>query len=174
MNIDISKNAEKAYRAGVFMEAARLYQEAANEAIKLDDPLRAAELKNNSSVAFLQAADAASALNAAMDTDKTFAQAGDIKRQAMALGNQASALEALGRLKEALLAYQTASDLLKSINETELRSYVLKNLSSIQLRTGNQLEALATMQAALDTQKKLSVRQRLLKKLLDIPFKMWR
>lgn len=174
MDINKSKQAETAYKSGDYPEAARLYQESARDASASSDNLLSAEMNNNCSVALLQAGDAAAALEAALGTDKIFAAAGDRKRQAMALGNQAAALEGLGRLKDAVETYEQASLILKELNEPELRSFVLKNLSALQLRTGSQFQALATMQTALDTQKKLSLRQRLLKKLLEIPFKMGR
>jgi tetratricopeptide (TPR) repeat protein len=174
MTMDKSKQAENAYKSGDYQEAARLYREAARDAESNQNHPLAAEMKNNCSVALLQAGDAAGALEAVLDTDQVFAQSGDRKKQAMALGNRAAALEGLGKLKEAVEAYQQASELLKDLNEPEMRSYVLKNLSALQLRTGSQFEALATMQTALDSQKKLSLRQRFLKKLLEIPFKMGR
>jgi len=48
----------------------------------------------------------------------------------------------------------------------------LKSISALQIRTGHQLEALASMDAALSNQKKLSMQERFLKKLLDVPMRM--
>jgi protein subunit release factor A len=79
-------------------------------------------------------------------------------------------LEALNRLKEALERYKNASNLLKQSGDKEMRAMVLANISSLQLRTGDQLQALASMDAALDHKKKLSLKERLLQKLLKVPF----
>jgi hypothetical protein len=92
----------------------------------------------------------------------------------LALGNQAAALEALNRLDDALARYWQCSNLLKQIGDEETRAPVLKNISTLQIRTGHQFEALATMEAALNNQKKLSPVERFLKKLLNIPMKMLR
>jgi tetratricopeptide (TPR) repeat protein len=174
MKLNIIKTAEAAFHCGNFREAARLYQSAVDESRIKQDLVAEAEQKNNLSVSLLQAGDAEGALAATKDTDKIFAGINDQKRQAIALGNTAAALEALGKLDEALQIYIQASEILKAMHETELRSYILKNIAALQLRTGGQLQAIASMQAALDNQGKLSLRQRILKKLVDIPFNMWR
>jgi hypothetical protein len=95
-----------------------------------------------------------------------------VRRQALAIGNQAAALEGLKRLDEALERYRLSASLLKQVGDEENRSVVLKSISSLQIRTGHQLEALATMDAALSNQKKLSLQERFLKKLLNVPMRM--
>jgi tetratricopeptide (TPR) repeat protein len=90
----------------------------------------------------------------------------------MALANQAAALEGLGQLEAALERYTRAAEFLKQVGENEMRALVLKNISTLQLRTGKQLQALASMDAALDNQKRLSWRERMLQKLLRVPLDM--
>ena len=64
------------------------------------------------------------------------------------------------------------TELLKQVNEPDLRIYVLQSLSGLHLRRRHYLEALAAMQAALDLKSNLSLRERILKKLLQIVFGM--
>jgi tetratricopeptide (TPR) repeat protein len=169
----LAQQAQTAYQAGQYTQAADLFEQAAAETGTAGDESAAAELANNASVAALQAGDAARALRHAANTDELFARAGDRHRQALALGNQAAAHEALGHLDQAANLYQRCSDLLKQTGTApEMRSAVLKSLSALQLRSGNQLQAMATMQAALDMQKKLTLRERILNKLLKVPFRM--
>lgn len=163
---------EKAFRSGKYQEAAALFSKAAGEYVMTGDKIKVAEMANNRSVALLQAGDAQGAYEAALGTDLVFAQASDVRRQGMALGNQAAALEGLGRLDEALTRYKQCNDLLKRINDQEYRPMVLKSISALQIRTGHQMEALASMDAALTNQKKLSIKERLLKKLIHVPFEM--
>lgn len=111
------------------------------------------------------------ALEVVLGTDKIFAEAGDLRRQAMALGNQAAALEALNRPDEAIDAYERSAELLTQVGDTETRVSVMQSLSALQLRHGRQLEALATMQAGLNGVKHPTPKQRMLRKLLQIPFK---
>ncbi len=98
--------------------------------------------------------------------------AGDQKRQALALGNQAAALEALGRTKQAIELYERSAELLKTLGENELRSITLQTLSALQLKNKRQFEAMATMQAALASKKKLSAKEHLLKRLLRVTFQL--
>ncbi len=168
------KRAEGSYRAGRFSDAASCYAQAAGQYSAAGDVLKAAEMSNNRSVALLQAGDGKGALEASQGTEQVFAQAGDLRRQALALGNQAAALEALNQPEDALARYRQCADLLKQCGDEESRVPVLKSISALQLRTGHQLEALASMDAALNHQKKLGPQERFLKKLLDIPMKMMR
>jgi uncharacterized protein HemY len=98
-----------------------------------------------------------------------FASADDIRRQAIALGNQAAALEALGKLDDAVGLYENSADLLKKSGDQELRSTVLQSLSAVQLRLGRQLEAMASMQAGLESIEHPSLKQRIVKKILRSP-----
>ena len=170
----IAKNAKAAYKTGKYQKAADQFQKAAAGFSNAGDELMAAEMLNNQSVALLQNGDPTGAFTAASGTDEIFSKARDSRRQAMALGNQAAALDSLGELEEAIEKYKLAAELLKETGDMELRSYVLESLSALQLRTGNQFQSLATMQAALDSKKKLGFKERFLKKILRIPFKLMR
>jgi tetratricopeptide (TPR) repeat protein len=169
---ELSKAGETAYQAGDYLEAAQHFEVAAMGHAAQGENLMAAEMSNNQSVALLQAGEAQAALESATDTDDIFAVAGDTRRQAMAIGNQAAALDALGRLEEAEEAYQRSAALFTEIGEDKLRANVMQSLSQLQLRTGRQLEALATMQSGIEDIKRPSLRQRILKKLLKTPFKL--
>jgi tetratricopeptide (TPR) repeat protein len=166
------RRAKETYQAGRYPEAAGLFEQAARQYSLGGDELNAAEMANNRSVALLQAGDAQGALDAVEGTDQVFAQAGDVRRQALAIGNQATALEVLKRLDDALERYRQSAALLKQIGDEENRAVVLKSISALQVRTGHQLEALASMDAALSVQKKLTLQERFLKKLLDVPMRM--
>ena len=168
----ISTQAKQAYEKGDFLEAARLFKQAAEILSAGGDEMGAAEEKNNYSVALLKAGDAQGSLQAVQGTDQVFQQGGDIRRQAIALGNLAAALEATGKSKEALDDYQQSADLLKQVNDMELRAFALKNLSALQLKMGRQFEAMASMDAALYPKKKMTLVEKILKKLLKVPLRM--
>jgi len=168
----LAAEAKKAYELGNFIESAHGFEAATQAFLARDEPLMAAEMRNNSSVAFLQAGEAESALRAVEGTVETFAEAGDIRRQGMALGNLGAALEAAGRLDESAEAYGRSAELLKQAGETDLRLHVMRSLSALQLRSGRQIEALATMQAGLEAVDKPSPKQRILKRLLNLPAKL--
>lgn len=166
------QQAKDAYEANRFQEAAELYAKVASDCQAAGDILQAAEMQNNRSVALLQAKQPQAALDAAQGTDLIFAKAGYLRSQAIALGNQAAAMEALNRLQEAEDLYIKSSQLLKMTQENELRVYLLKTLSALQMRRGKRVEALFSMSTALDLQENLTLRERILKLLLKVPFRM--
>jgi hypothetical protein len=49
----------------------------------------------------------------------------------------------------------------------------LEALATLQVRTGRQMEAIATMNAGLDEHKKPDIKQNILKKLFDQYFRMF-
>lgn len=163
----LTQQAVSAYHQKEYKQAAALFLQAADGYGENQNPLMAAEMHNNCSVALLQAGEDSAALQAVGNTDVLFAQAGDVKRQAMAMGNKAAALEALGKLKEALDCYNQSSTLLNSLGENEMNSLVLKRISSLQLRSGKALESLANMDAALALEKPKTLKEKLLRKLFS-------
>lgn len=169
----LAQQAKQAYQHNDYQTAAQLYQQAADLYREQQLPLPAAEMRNNASVAWLQAGVAEHALAAVQDTDQVFAEAGDIRRQGLACGNLGAALEALGRLDESQEAYQRSADLLKQAGDFESRLPVMQALSALQLRTGKQMQAVATMQAGLQGIQRPNPVQRLLKRLLEIPSKIF-
>ena len=168
----LAKQASAAYGSDDYSTAATLYENASQYYKDAGDTLMAAEMDNNLSVTLLKMKDAEGALQAAAGTDVLFQEAGDSNRQAIAIANQAAAMEALGQLDDALERYQLASDLLKQSGNRQMRSYVLQSISALQLRTGKQLQAMATMDTALEHKSRLSLKERLLRKLLNTQKKL--
>jgi len=68
----LAKNAAQYYQEGNFENAARLFGEAAAVFQSMGNTLDAAEMKNNQSVALLQAGDAGGSYNCAHGTAVTF------------------------------------------------------------------------------------------------------
>ena len=169
----LSLDGQSAYQRGDYQAAAGAFRAAAESLVLLGEALAAAEAANNASVALLKAGDAEGALQAVGQTEEQFAQAGDLRRQGMAAGNRGAALEALGRLDEAEVAYTLSGDLLRQVGETELRAHVMQSLSMLQLRKGKRLEAYGTMYAGVHGIQKPKPRQKLLKALMEIPFKLF-
>jgi tetratricopeptide (TPR) repeat protein len=164
----LSKEGKEVYQRGDFETAAKLFQAAAQGYASAGDKVNEAEMLNNCGVAHLRAGNGKAALQAIEATPAIFAAAGDIRRQGLALGNLGDALESLGRKQEAGDMYMQSADLLEKAGEDEMRAHVLQSLSKLQLKSGRQIEALATMEAGLEGFKKPSLKQRLLR----FPFKL--
>jgi len=156
------------FKAGDFNTAKDDFLRAIDGYNSMGDKLSLAEINNNLSTVYLKLGDAPSAWKVVVDTDIVFENAGDTRRQALALGNQAAVLEALGKSAQAVEKYETSADLLKKTGDRDNRAAVLQALSQLQLRMGRQLEAITSMQIALDNKPKLSLRERVLNKLLGI------
>jgi tetratricopeptide (TPR) repeat protein len=164
----ITQKAWEAYQNEDYETAASAFSAAVETLTDESQILQQAEMKNNLSVAYLKAGKPQQAYQAALGTDQIFAQAGDLKRQAMALANLASALEDLNRFDEALALFTQSAALFKQISEKEMRAYVLQRISTIQLRQGKRIESLVSMDAALGEKSKLSFKERLLRSLMGI------
>ena len=157
---------KQAFAAQEYDQAASLFTEAATAYEALDDALNAAETKNNLSVALLQSGKAQAAFEAAAGTDKVFAQAEDLKRQAMALGNQAAALEALKKLDQALEAYEQSAALFAEAGEGDMRSMVLQSAAAIKLKRGKVMDSAFSMIGSVESTQKPNLLQRFLRFLL--------
>ena len=154
---------KQAFAEKKYDEAASSFSEAASAYEALDDTLNAAEMKNNLSVALLQARKAQEAFDAAAGTDEVFAQAGDLKRQAMAFGNQAAALEALKKIDEALEAYERSAALFLETDEGDMRSMVLQSAAALKVKRGKLMDSAFAMIGSVDATTKPTLLQRILK-----------
>ncbi len=162
----LAEEGKRAFASGRYAEAARLFEEASRGFTLGRDSLRAAEMDNNRSVALLKDNQPQQALEAAAGTDKIFESHADAKKQAMALGNQAAALEALKRYEEALPLYERAAGLFEETGEQDMRALVLKSAAAIRLKQGKLSEAGMDMLGSLGAVEKPNLLQRLLKFLL--------
>jgi tetratricopeptide (TPR) repeat protein len=163
----LAAQGKRNFLKGSFEEAAGLFEAAVAGYQAVDDQLNAAEMRNNQSVALLQAGHAEAALNAASGTAEIFAEADDKQRQALALGNQAAALHKLGDNEEAEKYYRQSAELFKETGDKENRASVLQSISRLQLGTGRYMEALGSADSSLESRSKLNIAQRILKKQLN-------
>lgn len=162
----MTEDGKQAFQAGQYQAAAGMFETAAQGYASLNDKVNAAELKNDLSVALLKMGNAQAALDAALGTEQVFERAKDARRQGMAIGNQAAALEALKRWDEALAAYERSAELFAQVGDGELRSMVLKSAAAIKLRRGKVTESAIKMIGSLEAKDKPTVFDRILKFLL--------
>ncbi|OIN92041.1 MAG: hypothetical protein AUJ21_07100 [Anaerolineae bacterium CG1_02_58_13] len=164
----LEEEGKRAFAAGRYAEAARLFDEASRGFTLGGDHLRAAEMDNNRSVALLKGDQPGPALDAARGTDKIFESHADVKKQAMALGNQAAALEALKRFDEALPLYERAAELFEQAGDKDMRALVLKSVAAIRLKQGKLSQAGMEMLGSLGAVEKPNLLQRILKFILRL------
>ena len=165
---EIADQAKRTYQAGDYLQAAQAFAEAATAYANLGDSLMSAEMKNNRSVALLLSGEPQAALEAVEGTESIFADSKDYRRQGMALANQASALEALKRRKDAIEYYKRAGDALEKANEGDLRAGIMQLLAMLYLRRFKFYDAVITLQSGLAGVKNPTSKQRLMKKILFV------
>ncbi|HXF85998.1 MAG TPA: hypothetical protein VNK49_11480 [Anaerolineales bacterium] len=156
------------YERGNFIAAAELFARAAQAYVEAHDEVNAAEMKNNQSVALLQAGKAREALEVLEGTEEIFQRAGDLKRQGMAVGNRAAALEGLKKWKEALAEYDRAASLFEQAGEGDMHSVVRKAAANLNLKHGRVIASQMDVYDSLRLVKKPSIAQRLMKFLMRI------
>ena len=167
----LSENADRVYQEGDFENAARLYGEAASVFQGQGNLTVAAEMKNNQSVAFLQADNAQSAYDVVAGTAEVFAAAADVRRQGIALANEATALQALKRTDQALEKYLQSAEVFKQADEDQLRASVMQAVAGITLRRGKILEALGYLRAGVMDLKNPTFQQKIIRGLLRL--RLW-
>jgi tetratricopeptide (TPR) repeat protein len=168
----LNRAAQTAFEHKNYPEAVRLYHQALETINPAEMPAAHAEARNNLSVALLKGGNAQAALDQASGTEHVFAEIRDPQRQAIALGNIAAAMVELQRLDEALQKYQLSADLFKQTGNDEMRSYVLREISVLQMKRGKQVDSLFAMDAALASKKKLNWRESIIKSLMRIVHRM--
>jgi tetratricopeptide (TPR) repeat protein len=168
---DLARLGKESYQKGKYQEASSFFKAAAEGFHSAQDPLSAAEMANNASVAYLKAGDYPAALESVQGTEEVFKAAGDTRRRAMAIGNCAAALESLNRIDEAIQMYEQADSLFKEIGEHDLRAPILQSLSTLQFKSGRSLEGLANLNAGFEEGGKSNLRRRILKAFTDLPIR---
>jgi len=161
--IHLAERGKEEYAKGNHAAAADLFAEAAQAYADKKDELNAAEMKNNQSVALLQAGKAKDAFQATDGTETVFQKAGDIKRQGIAVSNRAAALEGLKKVDEALAEYERAASLLEEAGEGDMHSVVRKAAANLNLKRGRVTAAQMDVYDSLRLVEKPNFTQRIMK-----------
>ena len=168
--ISLADKGKQEYEKGNYAVAAEMFSQAAQAYASAQDELNAAEMKNNQSVALLQAGKAKEALQVTDGTEEIFQQAGDIKRQGIAVGNRAAALEGLKKWKEALAEYDRAASLLEQAGEGDMHSVVRKAAANLNLKRGRVTDSQMDVYDSLRLVEKPTLTQRIMKFLMRVGF----
>lgn len=173
MNDTLTENknsAQKDFSEKKYLQAAEKFDICSRVYADSGDSTMEAEMRNNRSVSLLLAGQPKEAYEAALGTDQVFASQGDAKRQAMALGNIAAALEDMQQYEQSFQAYEQADELLKTLNEKDLRSMLLKRKALVQTKLGRNLEAASTFNAAIETDPHPSVKGKMINRFYRLFF----
>lgn len=169
--VKLAEQGKQEYQQENYLAAAGLFSHAAQAYTVARDALNAAEMKNNQSVALLQAGKASEAFKATDGTEEIFRQAGDIKRQGIAVSNRAAALEGMNKWKEALAEYERAASLFEQIGEGDMHSIVRKATANIHLKRGQITDSQMDVVDSLRLVEKPTLLQRFMKFLIRMGFR---
>jgi len=167
----LAEKGKREYEKENYSAAADLFSQAAQAYAAMQDALNAAEMKNNQSVALLQAGKAKEALSATDGTEKIFENAGDLKRQGIAVGNRAAALEGLKKWNEALAEYERAASLFEQAGAGDMHSIVRKAAANLNLKRGRFTDSQLDVYDSLRLVEKPTLTQRIMKFLIRIGVK---
>jgi tetratricopeptide (TPR) repeat protein len=159
----LAEQGKQEYAKGNYASAADIFARSAQTYTDSHDDLNAAEMKNNQSVALLQAGKAKEALQALDGTEAVFQKAGDLKRQGMAAGNRAAALEGLKKVDEALAEYERAASLFEQAGDGDMHSLVRKSAANLNLKRGRVTAAQMDVYDSLRLVEKPNLSQRIMK-----------
>lgn len=168
--VALAEQGKKEYAKGNYIGAADLFLKSVQVYTDTQDELNAAEMKNNQSVALLQAGKAKDALRAVEGTEELFQKAGDLKRQGIAVGNRAAALEGLKKFDDALTEYERAASLLEQAGEGDMHSVVRKAAANLNLKRGRITAAQMDVYDSLRLVEKPNFTQRIMKFMKRIGF----
>jgi tetratricopeptide (TPR) repeat protein len=169
--ITLAEEGKQAYEKRDYLTAAGLFMQAAQAYASHKDELNEAEMKNNQSVALLQGGKAREALEATEGTEVIFQNAGDIKRQGIAVSNRAAALEGMKKWKEALAEYDRAASLFEQIGEGDMHSIVRKAAANLNLKRGHLSDSQMDVYDSLRLVEKPTLLQRIMKFLVRMGFR---
>jgi len=161
--VTLAEKGKKEYEGGKYLAAADLFSQAAQAYESAKDELNAAEMKNNQSVALLQAGKAKEAFESTDGTEDIFQKAGDIKRRGIAVSNRAAALEGLKKLNEALAEYDRAASLFEQAGEGDMHSVVRKAAANLNLKRGHINDSQMDVYDSLRLVEKPTLTQRIMK-----------
>ncbi len=167
----LAEQGKQEYEQENYLAAAERFSQAAQLYTLMNDELNAAEMKNNQSVALLQAGKAKEALQATDGTEEIFQKAGDIKRQGVAVSNRAAALEGMRKWQEALAEYDRAASLFEQVGEGDMHSIVRKAAANINLKRGRLNDSQMDVFDSLRLVEKPTLLQRIMKFLVRMGFR---
>ncbi|HEX5808513.1 MAG TPA: hypothetical protein VFY25_07585 [Anaerolineales bacterium] len=167
----LAEQGKQEYQKGSYLVAADLFLKAAQAYEAARDDLNAAEMKNNQSVALLQAGKAKEAFQATDGTEAIFEKAQDLKRQGIAISNRAAALEGMKKWNEALAEYDRAATVFEEAGEGDMHSIVRKAAANINLKRGRITDSQMDVFDSLRLVEKPTLMQRFMKFLVRIGFR---
>lgn len=160
------------YRLGDYEAAASLFKEAEGVFAEAGDIRGQGEMFNNLGVLHLQAQQWAEAEEAFERAGDKFVSAEDNLGRAQTLGNLGELFRRRGQREEAVDSLKEAASLLREIGEREEEAKTLELISRIRIEQRRWLEALHFYDLSLACVEPPRLKERILRRLVQIPLSM--
>ena len=160
------------YRQGAFDEAIARFVEAHSLYLEGEDQHGAAEALNNLGVIYCQQKRWSEAAETLEEAYQAFIAMEDADGQAQTLGNLGSLYGASGQLEKAAQHLKDALTLFQRLGDSQAESITWRALSTVRFRQRRWLEAILAYDSSLTCLKRLSLGQRLLHFLLELPLRL--
>lgn len=158
----------KLYEQKDFEAAARIFQQAL-EAYDADgQPDMGAEMRTNIGLVHRALGENQQALEAMQTALRVFQEEGDEMRAAQVMGNMGGVYIELGDKEQAYNCYRQAADAFQDLGEQEMYGQTLIAMAKMQVRDGKVWQGAATYEVGLDNIGKLSMSQKILKRLIGV------
>jgi tetratricopeptide (TPR) repeat protein len=158
----------KLFQQKEFEEAARTFQQAAEQYEADGQPEMAAEMQVNLGLVHRALGEHQQALDAMQLALRKFEAMNDKLRIAKAMGNMGGVYSALGDKEQAYNCYRNAADLFDELGESKLHGETLLAMASLQVRDGKLTAGAATYEVGLSEVGDLTAGQKVLKGLIGI------
>ncbi|MFQ5399686.1 MAG: hypothetical protein ACE5E7_08825 [Anaerolineae bacterium] len=163
---DAREEGVRLFQRGDYGKALAAFETAASQFAATGDEAGQAEALNNLGVVQRVRGDRKAAMHTFMVAAAIFARLGDVGRRGQVLGNLGDLYAANRERREAARCYSEAAALLAQAGDMERQSRVLRALSLLTLRQGRWLEAMVRMEESLTAAPRVSLMQRLFRRLL--------
>ncbi len=160
------------YRQGALDEAIACFAEAHSLYVEKEDRHGVAEVLNNLGVIYYQQERWSEAAETLEKAHRAFIAMEDTDGQAQSLGNLGSLYGASGQLEKAAQHFKDALALFHRLGDTQAQSITWRALSAVRFRQRRWLEAILAYDSSLTCLKRLSLGQRLLHFLLELPLRL--
>ena len=160
------------YEAGAYIKAIDAFAEARTAYEEIGDSANAAEMLNNQGVAYRMLQKWSKAEESFAAAREQFKHLGDSGRAAQAVANMGMLCNARGKIKQAQAYLEEATSLFAAQGDRQRESDTRRALSLAFFRQRRFMDALAAYSAALDCAPRLSLGQRLLRRLFALPLRL--
>ncbi len=169
---DLKEEGLRLFQEGLHEEAGARFAQAREQFAASGDEIDAAEMTNNLGLVYRMQRRMPEALSALEGARTEFARLGDRSREAQALGNLGGLYATMHERDKAASYLRQAADIFKELGDTQREGETLLALGAQKWKTGERSAGLATYEVGLESLRKPTFGQKVLRGLLALRAKV--